>query len=313
MLILVGTRSSVSLRPADLEGIPAATVEVARAAFPTGCMAMRLREELGVIFAERDFAEAFSARGRPALSPVRLALVSILQFAEGLSDRQAANAVRARIDWKYALGLELTDPGFDYSVLCEFRARLIDNGLEQRLLDAVLERAAACGLLRAGGRQRTDSTHVLAAIRGLNRLELVAETLRAALNAVAKSAPAWLLQHMPVEWFDRYCVRAEDYRLPKLRTARIELADVIGADGAMLLTSIERTGQWLLVLPEVAALRDVWTQQYELLDGRTRWRHPRDLPAASERVASPYDLDAADRRQARSGLGWLQGSSDRNL
>lgn len=117
----------MSLRPAGPALIPAATKEVARAAFPKGSSAIRIRDELGVLFRDEDFAAGFSGRGRPALSSARLALVSVLQFAEGLSDRQAAEAVRARIDWKHALGLELTDPGFDYSVLCEFRARLVMN------------------------------------------------------------------------------------------------------------------------------------------------------------------------------------------
>src|SRR4051794_4338536 len=111
-----------------------------------------------------------------------------MQFREGLSDRHAAEAVRARIDWKYLLGLELSDPGFDFSVLCEFRDRLLAGGAQERLLERVLEVARELGVLKARGRQRTDSTHVLAAVRTLNRLELVAETLRAALNATAAVA-----------------------------------------------------------------------------------------------------------------------------
>lgn len=152
----------MSLRPVGSELIPATTREVAWAAFPKGSMAIRIRDELGVLFADEDFAEAFSTRGQPALSPARLALVSILQFTESLSDRRAAEAVRAWIDWKYALGLELTDPGFDHSVLYEFRLRLIDNSMKRRVFDAVLERVREAGLVRGGGRQRADSTHVLA-------------------------------------------------------------------------------------------------------------------------------------------------------
>jgi transposase len=115
-----------------------------------------------------------------------------MQFRENLADRQAAEAVRARIDWKYLLSLDLTDPGFDFSVLSEFRDRLLAGDAEELLLEKLLERCRALGWLKARGSQRTDSTHVLAAIRVLNRLELVTETLRAALNAVATVAPAWL-------------------------------------------------------------------------------------------------------------------------
>ncbi|MBE1582012.1 IS5 family transposase [Nonomuraea angiospora] len=139
--------------------------------------------------------------------------------------------MRARIDWKYALGLELTDTGFDYSVLSEFRDRLIAESLEQSLLDTILERAVTAGLLRAGGRQRTDSTHVLMAMRTMNRLEQVHETVRAALNALAAAAPDWLLAQAEPGWFERYEARVEDYRLPKNKAERILLGHEIGVDG----------------------------------------------------------------------------------
>src|SRR6476469_2733009 len=137
--------------------IPITTLRVAKAAFPKGCLAMRVRDELGELFADKEFQELFAARGRPGVSPARLALVSVLQFVEGLTDRQAADAVRGRLDWKYALGLELTDPGFDHSVLTEFRSRLIHGQAEQQLLDTLLGRCRERGLIRERGRQRTDS------------------------------------------------------------------------------------------------------------------------------------------------------------
>ena len=144
-----------------------------------------------------------------------MALVTLLQFREGLSDRQAAEAVRGRIDWKYLLALELADAGFDHSVLCEFRGRLLRHGAAERLLARVLEAAREEGLLKARGRQRTDSTHVLAAIRTLNRLELAGETLRAALNAIAAAAPGWLREVAPADWYERYDRRVENARLPE--------------------------------------------------------------------------------------------------
>ncbi|MER6572897.1 transposase [Streptomyces sp. NPDC001093] len=118
--------------------------------------------------------------------------MSVLQYAEGLTDRQAADQVRARMDWKFLLGLELDDPGFDPSVLSLFRSRLVKYGLEQRTLELVLKRLREMGLLKAGGRQRNDSTHVLAAVRTLNRMEFVGETLRSTLKALAVAAPGWL-------------------------------------------------------------------------------------------------------------------------
>ena len=182
----------MSLHPDPLGPVPEETARVARAVFPKDTLYLRLRDELGTIYDDAEFADLFPRRGQPAEAPWRLALVTVLQFAEGLPDRQAADAVRSRIDWKYLLGLELTDPGFDASVLCEFRTRLVSGAAEQRLLDRLLTLCRERGLLKARGRQRTDSTHVLAAIRGLNRLECLGETMRQALNGLAVVAPEWL-------------------------------------------------------------------------------------------------------------------------
>jgi transposase len=176
---------------------------VARAAFPQGNPYLTLRDRLGVIFEDDDFVDLYPNNGHPGLSPWRLAWITIMQFREQLADRQTAEAVRARIDWKYLLGLELTDSGFDFSVWSEFRDRLLAGGAEERLLDKLLERCQTQGLVKSRGRQRTDSTHVLGAIRVLNRLELVGETLRAALNELAHVAPDWLQSVAPPEWYER--------------------------------------------------------------------------------------------------------------
>src|SRR5215212_9034039 len=170
----------MSLQPQQpLPRVPEQTARIARAAFPKGSPYLTLRDTLGTIFEDGHFADLYPKQGQPACPPWRLALITLMQFREGLSDRQAAEAVRARIDWKYLLGLELSDPGVDFSVLCEFRDRLLAGGAQERLLERVLEVARELGVLKARGRQRTDSTHVLAAVRTLNQLELVAETLRA--------------------------------------------------------------------------------------------------------------------------------------
>ena len=177
-------------------------------------MVTRLRDEFSVLYEDEDFRELYPARGQAGLAPWRLALVTVFQFLEHLSDRQAANAVRARIDWKYALGLELTDPGFHFSVLTEFRARLVAGGAQHLLLDRMLERFKSRGLVKARGKQRTDSTHVRAAVHDLHLLELVAETLRAALDDLAAAAPDWLRGVVQPAWFERYGRRSEDYRFP---------------------------------------------------------------------------------------------------
>src|SRR4051795_12693085 len=141
---------SMSLHPEPIGEIPAETARVARAAFPNGTVVTRLRDEFSALYEDEDFRQLYPARGQPGLAPWRLALVTVLQFLEHLSDRQAADAVRARIDWKYALGLELTDPGFHFSALAEFRARLVAGGAEHLLLDRMLERFKARGLALPG-------------------------------------------------------------------------------------------------------------------------------------------------------------------
>src|SRR5499433_4041530 len=255
----------MSLRPRTLEPVPEETARVARAAFPKGNPYLLLRDTLGTIFQDDDFAALFPAWGQPALPPWRLALVTLMQFRENLADRQAAEAVRARIDWKYLLSLELTDPGFDFSVLSEFRDRLLAGSAEELLLDKLLERCRAMGWLKARGPQRTDSTHVLAAIRVLNRLELVAETLRAALNAVATVAPDWLQAITPLAWYERYSRRIEESRLPKATAAREAYAHTVGEDGFLLLDAVETPAvpEGLQALPNLEALRRTWQRHYE--------------------------------------------------
>jgi transposase len=266
---------------------------------------MHLRDELGTIYEDHLFAALFPARGQPAASPWRLALTTVMQFAEGLSDHQAADAVRSRIDWKYALSLELTDPGFDHTVLSEFRTRLVTGQAEQLLLEAFLAQVRERGLLKARGRQRTDSTHVLAAIRVLNRLELVGETVRHALNSLAVVAPEWLQAQVPSAWFDRYGSRVENYHLPKTTAARDALAVTIGADGHRLLQAVEAATDlpWLQHIPAVATLRRVWAEQYTDPPGPLRWREVKDRPPAAELIASPYDTDA--RYSTKRDLQWV--------
>ena len=307
-------RVPVSLRPQQpIPPVPDDTARVARAAFRRGNACLILRDRLGTLFTDADFADLYPKRGQPAYAPWRLALVTLMQFREGLSDREAADAVRARIDWKYLLALDLADPGFDRSVLCEFRGRLLGNAAVDRLLARVLDAAREDGLLKARGRQRTDSTHVLAAIRTLNRLELVAETLRAALNDIATVAPDWLRALAPPEWHDRYDVRVENMRLPEVGPKRDAFVAQVGVDGFCLLDALARTDMppEAAALPVVETLRRVWARHFERAEGgrggngsarllQVAGRGPGDGPA--DRVESPYDTEA--RFRTKSGTNW---------
>ena len=280
--------------------IPEATAQAARRAFPKGNRYMTLVEVLGPIFTNSDFADLYGHRGRPAAAPARLALVLVFQQIERLSDVAAAEAVRARIDWKYALALPLDDPGFDESILVEFRRRLLTAGAEERLLTLLLETLVDRGLLKARGRQRSDSTHVLALLRTLTRLTLVAETMRHALNALADAAPGWLAAHGDPAWAERYAARVEEYRLPQDPAARRLLETTVGQDGYALLQAVydPSAPPALRRCPALGILRQVWVQQY-YGPHDVRWRTGEDLPPHARLIASPYEVEArfATKRQ----------------
>jgi transposase len=324
----------MSLHPQiPIPSVPEDTARVAHAAFRRGNPYLLLRDRLGVVFEDTDFADLYPRRGQAAYAPWRLALVTLLQFREALSDRQAAEAARARIDWKYLLGLDLTDEGFDHSVLCEFRGRLLDHKASGRLLSRVLDVAREDGLLKARGRQRTDSTHVLAAVRQMNRIELLAETLRATLNALATVAPDWLRAVVPTDWHERYDRRIEDMRLPATGPKRDAYILQVGTDGHQLLDLLDgsETPEALRGMPQVDALRRVWARHFarggsekDDQDGKngkagqvpggekdgggvpgTRLRSLR-ARGPGDRLESPYDIDARFRTKAsRSWMGYM--------
>jgi transposase len=296
----------MSMRPKPIGPVPEDTARVARAAFPKGTTYIHMRDVLGAIYEDEDFEELFEVRGRPAIAPWRLALVTVMQFSEGLSDRQAAEAVRARIDWKYALGLRLTDPGFDFSVLSEFRSRLVEGGAEHLLLESLLEACKERGYLKVRGRQRTDSTHVLGALRVLSQLEQTAETMRATLNALAAADPDWLREHADPEWFERYARRIEDQRLPKGKEARKEYLQTVGADGARLLAQLDDpyTPPSVKTLGEVEILRQLWEQRYvQSPEVELRAREPKERPEAAYCIESPYETEA--RYSTKRSMSWV--------
>src|SRR5919198_639959 len=254
-------RCAMSLRPEPLPPIPDATAAAVRAAFPKGNLYVDLRTEFGTLYTNQLFVDLYPAEGRPVeVPPWRLALVMVMQYMEGLTDRQAADAVRRCMDWKYALSLDLHDPGFDFTLLHDFRERLLTNTAAQRLLDTLLDACKARGLIKPRGTQRTDSTHVLAAVRMLHHLECILETMHLALNRLTAADAEWVRQRVPAEWFERYGLRAEQSRLPKETSKREALAQTIGADGYRLIEWLfaAETPERLRELPAIETLRRVW-------------------------------------------------------
>jgi transposase len=297
----------MSMQPQPWPEVPADTARVTRRAFRKGSLAIRARDELGSWYEDAAFAAAYGVRGKPGISPAQLAMVTVLQFAENLTDRQAADAVRGRLDWKYCPGLALEDEGF--SLLSEFRARLVAGRLERAVLDLLLDRLKGLGLVRAGGQQRTDSAHVLAAVRGLNRLELAGESMRAALGALAAAVPGWLAGVIDDSWQQVYGQRIGNLRLPASETARTKLAEQYGRDGYHLLEAVRAAGApgWLRELPAVRALRVIWVQQYYRVTGERgekvirREAREHGVPPGRLKLVSPCDLDA--RYSEKRGRG----------
>jgi transposase len=276
-------------------------------------LAVEMRDRLGEWMTDGLFAEAFGARGRPGLPPAMLAVVTVLQFAYDMDDRDAAEAVETRLDWQYALGLPLDCPGFDHSVLSEFRARVAGHGLEQAALDALLARLAGDGLVKARGKQRTDSTHVTAAVRALHTTELAGESVRAALEALAAACPDWLAARLcTADWTRRYGARVGSWRPPSGK-ARDELAITYARDGYALVSACyeDSAPAWARQVPAVQVLRTVLVQNFHLdigEDGREAIRRREagresGLPPGHARIASPYDADAS--WGAKRDLLWL--------
>jgi transposase len=298
----------MSIRPRLGVEVPELTVRVARASNPAGTTAMWVRDRLDGLWEDEDFAGWYPRDGRPGISPAQLATVSVLQFLLDLSDRDAAEAVRCRIDFKYALGLELDDPGFHFSVLGDFRGRLLEDGRADRLLDLALARLKEAGLVRERTTQRTDSTHILAAVRDLTRLELVTEAVRAALEEVARTAGDALEGLIDDDWGRRY---GRQVRLGKNPTRPKTRMNEAGADARLLLEHLAASFPGLLRGPQAEALRQVLVQNYYWdASGRLRWRDDEGgsgLPPSAARIVSPYDPAAryARRGQVTRWTGYL--------
>jgi transposase len=298
----------MSIRPRLGVQVPELTARVARASNPAGTTAMWVRDRLDGLWTDEDFAGWYPRDGRPGLSPAQLATVSVLQFLLDLSDRDAAEAVRCRIDFKYALGLDLDDPGFHHSVLGDFRDRLLEDGRADRLLDLALAQLKEAGLVRGRTTQRTDSTHVLAAVRDLTRLELVTEAVRAALEELARTAGHALEGLVDDDWGRRY---GRPARLGKNPTRPKTRMNEAGADARRLLEHLAAVDPGLLPGPQVEALRQVMVQNYHWdAAGRLRWRDDEGdsgLPPSAARIVSPYDLAArySRRGQVTRWTGYL--------
>jgi transposase len=251
---------------------------------------------------DEEFVDLYHKEGQPGLSPVLLAFVTVFQTLENLPDRKAAEAVECNLKWKYALHLPFDADGFDASVLCEFRKRLIIHSAEARVFDVVLAQMQALGLIKTRGTQRTDSLSLFSRARDLGRLELVFETMRCALHAVLDADADWLRMVIPTEWAKRYQHHCRAER--QSDEERAILTRIIGDDGQRLLDLLDAADAPpdLKELQSVGLLRTVWSQQFERIDGSMQFR-PKGGIGGGERIETPYDPEA--RWSEKRGNGWV--------
>jgi transposase len=294
----------MSLKIEPPRPMPAVTAAVGRALLKENSPYRLIGEQIYGEFSDEAFADLFSIEGQPAISPTILAFVTIFQFMEKLSDRQAAESLRMRIDWKYALHLPLDYAGFDYSVLSEFRDRLVQHQAEKRVFEQLLQQFSQLGLIKRRGRQRTDSLAVLSKVRWLSRLELVVESLRLAVGALLKADRDWIQALLPPSWEDRY---GERFTLERVsEKERQDYETHVGADGQWLLTRLEGEDvpAELRNLPEVQVLRTVWAQQFRAEQDPMVFAEKLNGDGHS-RISTPHDPQA--RYSKKRGYEWIGG------
>ncbi len=281
--------------------IPEKTAKVADKAFKKGNVYVEMRKAIGTIYADETFGHLFSYKGRRAESPGNLALIIVMQYREKLSDREAAESVGTRIDWKYLLGLEIEEEGIRYQQLNAFRERVVAGGEEELLLNTILERLEREGLLKGKKNQRTDATYIITAARRLNRLELVWEALSKMIEALAWRAPKWLQEQISQEWVKAYARPIGWRRFPEKEKEQEEIAVKMGQDGLALWERFIASPfyeEWH-TLEEVAVWREIWVQQYYIEEGQIKWRKKGELPPASKAIATPHDVQARYSEQQR--------------
>lgn len=298
----------MSLKVQPVPPIPDDIATLVRQILPASHPLVLMGDRLSQFISDEAFADLYPAEGKPALSPALLALVTLLQYWEFLSDRQATHMVIARLDWKYALHLALAYAGFDHSVLCEFRQRLIAHDAQRRVFDQLLLALRQAGLLKGKHMQRTDSLAVLGAVRQLSRLELAMETLRLALVEIEQQDPAWLKAAVPSSWAEQYGAWTQQERLVRSkgeagRAEAEKLLQQAGADGQWLLDKLVAPGtpKGLVGAEPVGILSRVWGQQFETVDGRVKPRARVDVCGAEE-IHTPHDPDV--RYGEHGGNGW---------
>jgi transposase len=294
----------MSLKPKEPWPMPRETGEIGAKILAPDSVYKMVGDELFQLFTETDFADLYPEEGKPGYSPVILSFVSVFQYLEKYPDRQAAEALRMRMDWKYALHLALDYGGFDFSVLSEFRDRLLAHRAEARVFDRIVEALRGKGLIKERGKQRTDSLAMLTKVRHLSRLEMVVESLRLAVSAVLKAERRWGEVVIPPVWEERY---GERFVLGRYRPEEWDAYErTVGNDGQWFLERLKSEGApaELQNLPEVQVLKTVWAQQFRAEAGQMVYQTVKSYDGHTE-IQTPHDPQA--RYSKKRDFAWVGG------
>ena len=259
--------------PTSPPPLPADIARAAKAVFNQRNVYLTIGDQMESIVAGIDRVNLAALSGKPENSFVLFTLATLFQYAEGLTDRQAGEATRLRIDWKYALHLPLNHPGLDPTELCEFRQGLLFNTAARQVVEQLLTRVVELGLLGSRSRPRVEVGDVLAAVCTLARLEQIAEAMCLALEAVAAREPEWLRRAALPHWYERYNRTFLNSHLPHTTNEQEALAQAIGSDALHLLDAVAGgDGSGVARLPEVQHLQQIWHQQFEQHEAQARLR-----------------------------------------
>jgi hypothetical protein len=253
---------------------PAPSVTIVMEAIPGTSAYRTIGDEIEQLLADIELARLDPSGMRSAPTLGALALVTIFQFAENLPDRRAAEAIRTRRDWKYALPLARTYPGLDYHLLSEFRQLLCREPAARQVFQQVLDRVAETDLLRSTDRQLLTAGEVLAAVCRVSRLEQLIEAMCMSLEAMAALEPESLRTIALPHWYERYSQLQAARDLPRSQEEQTSLAQAIGADAMYLLEAIAGAGDDLISLPETRILQQVWHRQFDQAEHQIQWHTP---------------------------------------
>lgn len=284
----------MSLKPVDRSEIPEDTAKLAEQLLKEDDLYRLIGEKLGELLTDEELAWLYSHLGGPAISPVILAMITVFQMMEKLPDRVAAKMVVVRIDWKYALHLPLNWAGFHWSNLSHFRQRLIENEAEYLVFDKLVKALVEMGFIRQRGKQRTDSMSILGVVAKLSRLELVLETIRVVLEAIAKIDESWLEKNVPAAYVEKYKSKKQTYKMTK-EEVEAELRQA-GADGLWLLQQLEEATPEVQGLEKVKVMKAVWEQQFEW-DETGSYEGPREKLEGHGLIQSPHEPEVRYREK----------------